>query len=83
MHQADLLRARGGEAGGGQEQLARRGLADLRDGERRDDGRQDPELGLGEPEHRVVLGDDDVADGREPGAAAERGAVNTADERHR
>ena len=41
-----------------------------------------PELHLGEPEHRVLVGDDDVADGGEAGAAAERRAVHAADERH-
>ena len=39
----------------------------------------DPELDLGEPEDRVLRGDDDVADGGEAGAAAERGAVHAAD----
>ena len=57
--------------------------ADLRDDERRDHRRQDAELHLGEPEHRVLGGDDDVADRGEAGAAAERGAVDAADQRHR
>ena len=35
------------------------------------------------PNMRVLLGDDDVADGGEAGAAAERRAVDAADERHR
>ena len=67
------------ESRAGQEQLARRRHADLRDDERRDHRRQDAELHLGEAEHRVVGGHDDVADGGEAGAAAERGAVDAAD----
>ena len=55
----------------------------LREHERRDHRRQDAELHLGEAEHRVVGGDDDVADRGEAGAAAERRAVDPADERHR
>ena len=39
-----------------------------------------PSLRLGEAEHRVVVGDDDVADRGQPGAAAERGAVDAADD---
>ena len=42
-----------------------------------------PEPDLGEPEHGVLVGDDDVADGGEPGAAAERGAMDAADHGHR
>ena len=48
----------------------------LREHERRDHRRQDAELDLGEPEHRIVGGDDDVADRGEPDAAAERRAVD-------
>ena len=57
-------------------------LADLRDDERRDDRRQDPEARLGEPEPRPALGDDQVADRAQPHPAAERRAVDAHDERH-
>ena len=53
VDQADLARARGREARAGQEQLARGRPADLRQHERRDHRRDDAELHLGEPEHRV------------------------------
>ena len=77
-------RARGGrEPGAGQEQLARRRPADLREHERRDDRRQNAELHFGEAEDGLLFGDHDVADGRETGAAAERRAVDAADERER
>ena len=59
------------------------GLADLRDHERRDDRRQDPQTRLGEPEPRAALGHDEVADRAQPHPAAERGALDAHDERHR
>ena len=46
---------------------------------RRDHRRQDAQLHFGEPERRVVRGDDDVADRGEADAAAERRAVDAAD----
>ena len=49
--------------------------------ERRDHRRQDAELGLGEAEDCASSAHDDVADGGETGAAAERGAVDAADRR--
>ena len=82
VHQADLLRARGRESRAGQAQLARGRQPDLPHHVRRDHRGQDAEHDLREPEHRVVGGDDHVADGREAGAAAERRAVDAADERH-
>ena len=42
-----------------------------------------PSLAFGEAEYRLVFGDDDVADSGEAGAAAERGAVDPSDQRHR
>ena len=62
VHEADPLRARGVEAFAGDEQRARLRRADLRQHERRDDGRNDAELHFGEAEDRIVGGDDDVAD---------------------
>ena len=76
-------RAAGVEAFAGQEQRARVRSADLGDDERRDHRRQDAEFRLGEPEDRPFGGDDDVADRREPRTAAQRGAVDAADDRFR
>ena len=73
----------GGEAAPGQKQFARSRPADLGEHERRDDGRDDAELHLGEAERRMFFGDDDVAYRRQPRAAAERGAVDAANHRHR
>ena len=75
-------RARGSESRAGQEQLARGRPSDLRDHERRDDRRDHAQPDLGETEHRVVRGDDDVADRGKAGPTAERGAVDAADDRH-
>ena len=71
------------ESGAGEEQLARRGAADLADDERRDHRRDEAESHLGQAEHGVVGGDDDVADRGQTDAAAERGAVDASDDRHR
>ena len=81
VHEADLPGALGGEAGAGQEQLARGRPADLRHDIRRDHRRHDAQPDLREAEHGISRGDHDVADGGEAGAAAERGAVHAADER--
>ena len=83
VNEADLVRARSREARARQEQLAGGGLADLLQHERRHDGRDQPQLHLGEPERGVLRGDDDVADGGEAGAAAHRGAVHASDDGHR
>ena len=53
------------------EEVASRLRADLGEDERRDDGRNDPELHLGEPEHRVARGHRDVRARHKPGASAE------------
>ena len=66
----------------GAEPLAREHVAargsrpDLGQHERGDDGRDDPELDLGEPERRVPGGKRDVCTGREPAAAAEAVALD-------
>ena len=67
------------EALAGQEVAPCRPRADLREGERRDHRRDDPELHLGEREQRVRSADRDVRDGDEAGATAER---VTLDPRH-
>ena len=76
VHQADLPRASRREPGAGQKQLARSRTSDLRQHERRDHRRDDAQLHFGEPEHRVIRSDDDVADRAETRTAAERGAVH-------
>ena len=71
------------ETRSGEKQLTRRRRADLCHGERRDHRGKDAQLGLGETELRGVARHDDVADGGEAGASAERGAVDAADQRNR
>ena len=44
---------------------------------------QNAELHFREAEHAAAFGDDDIADGGQPGAAAERRAMHPADQRHR
>src|SRR5205807_206912 len=78
VDETDLFRARRREARAGEEQLARRRASDLREGERRDHCRQNPQLRFREAEHRIIGGDDDVADGGETGAAPSRVAASHA-----
>ena len=80
VDETDLLRPGGREPHAGQEQLARRRRTDLGEDVWRDDRGQNAEFGLGESKHRGVVGDGDVADRGQPGTAAERGAVNAADD---
>ena len=84
VHEADLLGLVALEAASGQKQFARGRRADLLQHVRRNHRRQDAELGFGEAEDRVLVRHDDVADGRQTGAAAERRAVDAAnhDRRH-
>ena len=60
----------------GDEVAPRGARADLRQRERRDHRRDDPELDLGERELRLGPGDRDVRAGDEPAAAAERVALD-------
>ncbi len=83
MDQPRGQRPRGVEALTGDEHGAGEGAPDLADGVGRDDRRDDAEQHLGEPEGRGLGADGDVADGREAGAAAQRVAVDAADERLR
>jgi hypothetical protein len=83
VHQADLPRPGRLESHAGEEQFSCRRSADLREHVGRDRRRHQPEFHLGEPEHGVVGGDHDVADGHQAGAAAERRPVDPADERNR
>ena len=82
MDEPDPRGPRGVEPAATREQRAGVRLADLGDHERADDGRQDPEARLGEPEPRARLGDDHVGDGAQPHPAAERRAVDPGDDRH-
>ncbi len=61
------------------DEVAPRGRADLREDERRDHSRDDPEPDLREAEHRIGPRDRDVGAGDETRAAAEREAVHAAD----
>ena len=79
MHEPDRERLRGAEPCAGQEQRARVRHADLRQHEGRDHRRQDAELRFGEAEDGAFLGDDDVAHGSQPRAAAECRPVDAAD----
>ena len=81
--QADLLRAHGLEALAGEEQLARRRLADLGDHVRRDHGGHDAQAHLGEAEVRAQGGHRDVAGRHQAAAPAERGAVHARHDRLR
>ncbi len=58
-------------------------LADLPESERRDHGRDDPELHLREGEHRARLGEHDVAARDQPDAAPQRVALDESDHRRR
>jgi len=83
VHEPDPQRGLGGEALAGDEPPPRRTGTDLRQRERRDHRRDDAELHLAERELRVRLGDDDVAAGDEPAAAAERVPLHARDDRRR
>ena len=76
MDEADRQRACGVEALRREEERAGVALADLADGEGRDDRWRDAQPRLGEAEAGVIGGDGDVADGGEAGATAKRRAVN-------
>jgi len=69
------------EALSGQEVAPGSALPDLREDERRDHCRDDPELDLREPEDRVFGRDRDVHRGGEAGPAAERVALDPRDDR--
>src|SRR5262249_49087779 len=75
VNQADLARPRRRKTRPGEKQLARRGSADLREGERRDHGGKDSEPDLREAEYRLILGNHDIADGGEPNAPAQRSSL--------
>jgi hypothetical protein len=81
VHETDFLRSRGVESHAGEEQFARRRLADPPQDERRNHRRHDPELHLRETENGVIDGHGDVTDGRQAGAAAQRGTLDAANER--
>ncbi len=84
VDEADFLRARRRESRAAQAQLARGRLRPiLRTTYGEIIAGRMPSVDLREAEHGVFGGDDDVADGRQPAAAAERRAVDAADERAR
>ena len=78
-HEPDAQRHLGPEALA-RDEVAARVAADLREDERRDHRRDDPEAHLGEPEGRVRPRHRDVGARDEAGAAAEREAVDAADD---
>ena len=80
MHEPDPQRGRGVEALAGEEVAPRRARADLGERERRDHGRDDPELHLREREDGLLVRDDDVRAGHQPGAAAERVTLHARDD---
>ena len=69
------------EALGGHEERSGVRLANLRDDERRDHRRGDAQPRLGEAEARSLRRDDNIADGDQTRAAAERRAVDASDHR--
>ncbi len=71
------------EALAGDEVAARMAGADLRECERRDDGRDEPELHLRKREDGVRRRDRDVGCRDESGSSAERVTVHTRDDRRR
>ncbi len=83
VDEPDPLCPHGVEPSAAGKQRARMRFADLRHDEWGDDGRQDPETRLGEPESGAALCDDEVRDGTQPHAATERRAVDPRDDRHR
>ena len=70
----------GVEALAGDEVATRRAYSDLAQRERRDHRRDDPDLDLGEGEHRPLVREHDVGAGDEPGAAAERVSLDERDD---
>ncbi len=83
MDEPDPRGPRGLEPAAAGKQSPRVRLADLGDDERADDRWQDPQAGLGEPEPRATLGDDDVGDGAQAHPSTECRAVDSGDDRHR
>ena len=83
MDESDPLRPHRVEPSAAREQRPGVALADLRDHERADDRRQDPETRLGEPEAGARLRDDEIGHGAQPHPASERRAVDTSDDRCR
>jgi len=83
VDQPDPLGAQRVEPPAAGEEGAGVGLADLRDDERADDRRQDPEARLGEPESGPAFGDDDVGHGTQAHPAAERRPMDPGDDRRR
>ena len=81
VHEADAQRDLGREALAGDEVAPRRARADLRERERRDHRRHDPELHLAEGELRAGVGDHDVAARDQAAAAAERVPLHPRDDR--
>ena len=81
MDEPDPKRGLGIEALTGQEEPSRRRGADSRQDERRDHGRDDPELDLGEAEDRIGRGHRHVGAADEARAAAERVALHPPDDR--
>jgi dihydrodipicolinate synthase/N-acetylneuraminate lyase len=76
VYQPDAERDVGSETLARQEPAPGRPGPDLREDERRDDGGNDPQPNLREPEHRLLGRDRDVGARDEAAAAAERVAVN-------
>jgi dihydrodipicolinate synthase/N-acetylneuraminate lyase len=76
VHEPDAERGVGSKPFARQEPAPRRAGPDLREDERRDDGRNDPQPHLREPEHGVFRCDGNVGARDEPAPAAERMAVN-------
>ena len=83
VDEPDPGRPRRIEAAAAREQGPRVALADLGDDDRADDGRQDPQARLGEPEAGPALGDDEVRDGAQAGAATQGRAMDPRDDRCR
>ena len=82
VDEPDPLRPQGIEPAAAGEQGTGVRFADLRDDERRDDGGEDAEPRLGEPESRARLGDHEVAHRAEAHPAPERRALDSRDDGH-
>jgi dihydrodipicolinate synthase/N-acetylneuraminate lyase len=76
LHESDAERDVGSKMFAGQEPAPGRPGPDLRENERRDDSRNDPQPHLREPEYGVLRRDGDVGARDEPTPPAERIAVN-------
>ena len=83
MDEADSERRLGVEAFAGQEEAPCCRCADSWKDERRDHGRDDPELDFGKAENRSRRRDGDVGTADKPRAAAERVALDPRDDRGR